>query len=255
MKLFSKQNFLNLLTSFALSVGALFVSAPALAQNAVDQAKADQVKVAVEAWLNNRFKVDSVRATPMPSIYEVRIGFDLLYVDSSGQFAFVNEQMIDIKANRNLTQARMDEIMRVNWNDLPLDIALKQVNGNGKRRVAVFEDPNCPHCRTTRTILNNTKDVTIYTFTYPILTSDSELRVKQALCAKDKMKAWNDLVLSRTIPANDGSCKNDLAQVVELGRKLRVTGTPTLIFSDGKRVPSGVSKEQFETLLATHSKS
>jgi thiol:disulfide interchange protein DsbC len=120
--------------------------------------------------------------------------------------------------------------------------------------VAVFEDPNCPHCRTTRAALNQIKDATVYTFTYPILAADSEQKVKMALCAKDKLKAWNSLVMDRALPDNDGKCKNDLAKIVELGRKLGVTGTPTLMFTDGKRVPNGVSLESLNRLLDTHSK-
>jgi thiol:disulfide interchange protein DsbC len=122
------------------------------------------VKKTVEAWVNGRYKIDSVTKTPMPGMYEVRVGVDLMYVDEKAQFLFVDGQMIDIKANKNLTQVRIDELLRVNWKDLPLDIALKQVNGTGKRKVAVFEDPNCPHCRTTRSALNQIKDATVYSF-------------------------------------------------------------------------------------------
>jgi thiol:disulfide interchange protein DsbC len=212
------------------------------------------VKKAVEAWVNGRYKIDAVTKTPMAGIYEVRVGVDLMYVDDKAQFLFIDGQMIDIKANKNLTQARIDELLRINWKELPLDLALKQVNGTGKRKVAVFEDPNCPHCRTTRAALNQIKDATVYTFTYPILAADSEQKVKMALCAKDKLKAWNSLVMDRALPDNDGKCKNDLAKIVELGRKLGVTGTPTLMFTDGKRVPNGVSLESLNRLLDTHSK-
>ena len=217
-------------------------------------ANPEVVKAAVEAWLKGKYKVDGVIKSPVTGLYEARIGTDLIYVDEKGQFAFVEGQLIDIKANKNLTQERVDELLKVNFNDLPLDLALKQVFGNGKRRLAVFEDPNCPHCRTTRLALNDLKDATVYTFTYPILAADSEVKVRQALCAKDKLKAWNDLMLMGKIPANDGSCQTALPKIVELGRKLRVTGTPTLIFANGKRVPGGVPPEQLRKLLEENSK-
>jgi thiol:disulfide interchange protein DsbC len=225
----------------------LFLSMPAWADP-------ELVKKSVEAWVNGRYKIDAVTKTPMAGIYEVRVGVDLMYVDEKAQFLFIDGQMIDMKANKNLTQARIDELLRVNWKELPLDIALKQVNGTGKRKVVVFEDPNCPHCRTTRSALNQVKDATVYTFTYPILAADSEQKVKMALCAKDKLKAWNSLVMERVVPDNDGKCKTDLVKIIELGRKLGVTGTPTLVFTDGKRVPNGVSLEALNRLLDTHSK-
>ena len=218
------------------------------------QANPELVKASVEAWLKGKYKVEGVSKSPVSGLYEVRIGTDIIYVDEKGQHAFVEGQLIDIKANKNLTQERVDEMLKVNFDDLPLDIALKQVIGNGKRRLAVFEDPNCPHCRTTRLALNDLKDVTLYTFTYPILAADSEIKVKQALCAKDKVKAWNDLMLERKVPANDGSCVTALPKIVELGRKLRVTGTPTLIFANGKRIPGGVPPEQLRKLVDENSK-
>ncbi len=195
----------------------------------------------------------AVTATPLPTIYEVRINNDLVYVDSTGRYLFAQESMIDIKEEKNLTSLRMDEILRVKWEELPLNLALKQVIGNGKKQVAVFEDPNCGHCRNTRRALMQMTDVTIYTFTYPILAADSTLKVRQTLCAKDPMKAWNELMLEQKVPNNPGTCENNLDQIVQLGKKLGVTGTPTLIFRDGKRVPSGMSPERLTQLLATHS--
>lgn len=247
MKVFMNRRF-ALFTRLFFSLWFSFLAASSAFANP------ELVKAAVETWLNNRYKVESINKTPLANMYEVRIGGDLLYVDDKAQFIFVEGQMIDLKANKNLTQERLDEINKVDWKDLPLNAALKQVFGNGRRQLAVFEDPNCPHCRTTRIAINQMKDVTVYTFTYPILAADSEAKVNKALCAKDRIKAWNSLMLDRVVPDNDGSCKNDLAKVIEVGRKLRVTGTPTLVFANGKRVASGVSPDQLAKLLEQHSK-
>jgi thiol:disulfide interchange protein DsbC len=214
----------------------------------------DYLKTAVEKWLGGRYKVDGVVKTPMPGLWEARIGTDLIYVDEKANFVFADGQLIDIKANVNLTEARVEQLLRVNFDDLPLKFALKQVQGNGKRRLVVFEDPNCPHCRNTRMAINQLQNTTVYTFTYPILRQDSADKVNKALCAKDQMQAWSNLMLEGKVPDNDGKCKNNLKEVVELGRKLRVTGTPTLIFSDGKRVPSGMNFETLNKMMDQHSK-
>ncbi|NDC09803.1 MAG: hypothetical protein EBZ75_10760, partial [Oxalobacteraceae bacterium] len=91
-------------------------------------------------------------------------------------------RMIDLKSNRNITQERIDELMRINFSDLPLDLALKQVNGNGKRVLAVFEDPRCPHCRNLRRELIKLENATIYTFPYPILSQESEDKSRAVWC-------------------------------------------------------------------------
>ncbi len=214
----------------------------------------EYIKYAVEKWLNNRYKADGVVKSAMPGMWEVRFGTDLIYVDEKANFAFAEGQLIDIKKNINITEARVEELLRVKFDDLPLNLALKQTFGNGKRKLVVFEDPNCPHCRNTRMAVNQLKDTTVYTYTYPILRQDSADKVNKALCAKDPLKSWNDLMLQGVVPENDGKCKNNLNAIMELGRKLRVTGTPTLIFSDGKRVPSGTTLEGLNKLMDQHSK-
>ena len=212
------------------------------------------VRAAVEQWLQGRYKVDGVRRSAIAGIYEVQVGNDLIYVDEKGQHGFVEGQLIELKGNRNLTQERIDEINTIAFKDLPLNMAIKQVNGKGTRVVAVFEDPNCPHCRNLRRDLLNVPDLTIYTFPYPILTPDSALKSRQAWCAPDRVKAWNDLVMHNTVPSNKGACDNPVEKVVELGRKLNVTGTPTVFFQNGRRIPGSVPAARLIKLIEENSK-
>ena len=212
------------------------------------------IRKVVEGWLGGRHRIDEVTPTPLANMYEVRIGTDLIYVDAKAEFAFIEGQMIDLKANRNLTQARIDDLNRIDFKkDLPLAMAIKQVNGNGKRVVAVFEDPNCTYCRKLRADLVKVKDLTLYTFPYPILAPDSEVKARKAWCAKDRSSAWNEMMTNGRVPDNDGSCENPVRQVQALGRELNVTGTPTLFFPNGKRVPGAIPVQQLEQLLAENS--
>lgn len=214
---------------------------------------APAIKAAVENWLQGRYKVDGVQPTPLPGIYEVRLGMDLIYVDASGRYAFVEGQMVDLSSGRSLTQERLEALLAIDFKDLPLELSIKQVLGNGKRVVAVFEDPNCGHCRNLRRDLLNLTDITIYTFPYAILAADSEQKARQAWCAPDRVKAWNEMMLQGRMPSNDGSCANPVSKVGELGRKLRITGTPTIFFENGKRVPGAVPAARLNQLLQENS--
>jgi thiol:disulfide interchange protein DsbC len=239
----------------ALAQAPAAPASPAAAPAAAPaDAGAQQVRTAVEAWLQGRFKVDGVRRSPVAGIWEVQIGTDLIYVDEKGQHGFVEGQLIDLKANRNLTQERIDAITAIRFQDLPLSLAIKQVIGKGTRQLAVFEDPNCGHCRTLRRDLLSMQDVTIYTFPLPILAADSEDKARRAWCASDRVKAWNDLMLQGKVPDNKGACDNPVAKVSELGRKLRITGTPTIFFANGKRVPGGVPAAQLIKLIDENGK-
>ncbi len=209
------------------------------------------VKKSVEGWLKGRFTVDTVSKTPMPGIVEVRIGTDLLYADEKGTYAIVEGQMVDLKTGANLTAARSEEINRIDFSKLPLELAMKTVRGNGKRQMVVFEDPYCSFCRTYRKTLLDTKDVTIYTFYFPILRAESVTVSRNAWCAKDRDEAWNDwMLLGKEPPAAPASCKFDSEKLLALGQSLGVTGTPTTFLSDGRRLQGAVNRERLDKALS-----
>jgi len=209
------------------------------------------VKKAVETWLQNRYKVDSVLKTPMAGIVEVRIGTDLLYADEKGSFAIVEGQLVNLKTGANLTAGRMEEINKIDFAKLPLDLALKTVRGNGKRVMAVFEDPYCSFCRTYRKTLLDMNNVTIYTFFFPILRAESETVSRNAWCAKNRDEAWNDWMLfGKEPPAAPSSCKFETEKLLALGKSLGVTGTPTTFLADGRRLQGAIPKDRLEAGLS-----
>ena len=193
-------------------------------------------------------KVDAVTKTPYLGLYEVRMDSELIYTDEKMNYIF-SGNIIDGKNMQNLTEKRLRDLSSIKWENLPLDAAVKTVRGNGKRLLAVFSDPNCPYCKRFEKDLAKVDNITIYTFLYPILSQDSSDKSKGVWCSADKSKAWNDLMLNNTIPAT-ARCDTPIERTLELGRKHRVTGTPTLFFTNGERVPGAIPAEQIEKLLA-----
>src|SRR5690606_9778426 len=166
---------------------------------------ADNIRKAVEAWTNGRYKAESVNNTPVKGLYEVRIFNDLFYVDEAARHIMIEGELIDMQSSRNITRDRRDEMLPIDVTSPPFDPALTQVVGNGSRRIALFEDPNCGYCRKLRADLARLDDVTIYTFVYPILAADSETKARKAWCAPDRVKAWVDLMMTGTVPRNEGA--------------------------------------------------
>jgi thiol:disulfide interchange protein DsbC len=236
---------LALVASLSLSQ-AFAQSRPAGVSPNVQQA----ISQSVEQWLGGRFKVTAIAATPMPGIYEVQIGQDLFYVNEKASFAIVEGKMIELKSGKNLTAARLEEISRIDFNTLPLELAMKTVlgdGGKGKRNIAVFEDPYCSFCRRFRATLMELENVTIYTFFYPILRPESVTVSRNAWCAKDRQQAWDDWMLSgKEPPAAQEPCNYPQAKITELGRKLNVQATPTSFVSSGKRLQGALGKEAIE---------
>jgi len=195
-------------------------------------------------------KIEEVSKTPMNGLFEVRVnGNDLFYTDADGSF-LIQGSLIDTKAKKNLTEERTEKLNAVAFDSLPLKDAFTVVHGNGKRKMAVFEDPNCGYCKRFERDLQKVTDVTIHLFLFPILSPDSTEKAKAVWCSKDKAKAWADMMLRDKNPAA-GSCDTSvLARNVEFGKKYRITGTPTVIFADGTRVPGAISAQQVEKYLA-----
>jgi thiol:disulfide interchange protein DsbC len=197
-------------------------------------------------------KIDEVRSTPMPGLFEVRVGTDILYSDAEGNF-LLHGQLVDTRAKRNLTEERVDKLTAIDFGSLPLKDAFTVVRGNGKRKLAVFQDPNCGYCKRFERDLQKVDNVTIHMFLYPILGPDSTDKARNIWCARDRSQAWQDwMVRDQAAPKapSPGCDSSVLARNVELGKKHKVTGTPTLVFTDGSRVPGAIGAAQVEKLLA-----
>jgi thiol:disulfide interchange protein DsbC len=195
--------------------------------------------------------VDGVTRTPY-GLYEIRIGSNLIYTDEKVSFV-LDGNLIDAATKKNVTQERIEKLLAVNFDDLPLKLAVKQVRGNGSRRMALFEDPNCGYCKQLRHSMQGIDNVTIYTFLYPILAADSASRSRDVWCSPDKAKAWEDWMLNGKAPAT-GNCDAPLQAVLALGKKLQVTGTPTIFFGDNTRVGGAIPADQLRAKLDSMSK-
>ncbi|WP_070107765.1 DsbC family protein [Burkholderia plantarii] len=217
-------------------------------------AQADQTTDKLKATLQARLgdaTVKGIAKSPIPGLYEVNLGSQIVYSDAAGDYVLLGE-LVDTKSRKNLTEARMAEINKVDFASLPLGNAIKVVKGNGARKIAVFSDPNCPYCKRFESTLQSMDNVTVYTFLYPVLTPDSTVKSKAIWCASDRAKSWENWMVNHQAPTGAGNCDTTaLDKNLALGRGLNVTGTPTIILADGTRLPGAVSADELNNALAS----
>jgi thiol:disulfide interchange protein DsbC len=229
-----------------LAVTALLAAFAAVAF-ADTQPTEEAVKQLIEKRLNDGTKVDSVSKANFLGLYEVRTGADIMYTDEHAKYLIVGH-VIDLETRKDYTKERLEEVSKINFSDLPFDSSIKMVKGNGKRVIAVFEDPNCGYCKRLRKTLSTMDNVTVYTFMFNILSDDSSVKSKNVWCSADRVKAWDNWMLRGNAPVTASvSCKitpND--KVLALGKKLHITGTPTIFFTDGSRIPGAVDGAALE---------
>jgi len=221
---------------------ASLAAGPAQAQEAV-------IRKNLGERLPSMQKIDEISRTPMNGLWEVRIGNDILYTDSEGNF-LIQGNLIDARQKRNLTEERIEKLSAIDFDQLPVKDAFTIVRGNGKRKMAVFEDPNCGYCKRFERDLQKVDNITIHMFLYPILGGDSPDKSRNIWCAKDKGKAWQDQMVKDLLAPSATCDTSAIARNVEFGRKHRISGTPTLFFSDGSRIPGAVNAAQVEKYLA-----
>jgi thiol:disulfide interchange protein DsbC len=198
-------------------------------------------------------QIDEITKSPVPGLYEMRVnGSEIFYVDAEANY-LVQGSLIDTKQRRNLTDERIEKLTAIAFDQLSVKDAFTIVRGDGKRKIALFEDPNCGYCKRFERDLQKVDNVTINVYLYPILSADSGEKSKNIWCSKDKGKAWQDWMLrDQAIAAvkAPGCDTTAINRNLELGKKYKITGTPTLIFADGSRVPGAIGAAQVEKYLA-----
>lgn len=217
------------------------------------QAFAASPEDTIRQTLNERIpqltKIDEVRTTPMQGLYEVRVGTDVFYTDAQGNY-LIQGELIDTQARRNLTEDRIKALTAVKFSDLPLNDAIKVVQGKGERHIAVFADPNCGYCKRFERDMQSVDNVTMHVFLIPILSPDSVEKSRNIWCAKDQAKAWQDYMLKGEKSTSATCDTKALERNLAFAHKYKITGTPTIIFTDNTRVPGAISAKDVEKRLS-----
>lgn len=190
-------------------------------------------------------QVTNIQPTEMSGLYSANLDNQIIYLDENAEHMFIGS-MVRLKDQKNLTKDLVLKQNSIDWKQLPFKDAIKTVKGNGKRQLAIFSDPNCPYCKKLEAELDKLNDVTIYTFIYPLKTQSIAVS-KQVWCEANPAYAWKNL-LQKNVQPKAKTCANPIDRNLELGRKLGVQGTPTLIFGNGLKMVGGRSAEEIQMI-------
>jgi thiol:disulfide interchange protein DsbC len=215
---------------------------------------APEIAAKIRATLHERIpeiQIKGLHNSPLPGLYELDAGSELLYINETGTLIFAG-RVVDTKSRQDLTDRRWNELNAIDFNTLPLDLAIKTVRGDGSRKLAVFADPMCPYCRQLEQELQGVTNITIYTFLFPLETIHPGASVKAVSiwCAKDRSGTWSKWMLQKTEPANTRCADAPIDKLQALGQKLNVDSTPTMFTTDGQRTRGAIKHNDIEALLA-----
>lgn len=241
------------ITQTLLAAGLIALTACSASADTASSKQLAEVKARVSKQLQGK-EITSVNATPMKGIFEVVMaGNMIVYTDAKADFLIFGD-MVDVAKRASVTEARLSELRKVDFAKLPLETAIKEVRGDGSRKLAVFSDPDCPFCKQLeRQGLKDMTNITIYTFLMPLaqLHPDAARKSRVIWCAQDRTAAWKEWIINEKLPENSkDDCENPVESTVQLGARLGINGTPGLIFPSGRMVPGAIPRAEIEKLLA-----
>jgi len=225
-----------LMLGLALSLQASLASCSAEQQPEAkakpSQSPEQQIRAAHTDW-----PIKGVNVSPIDGLYEVQVGDQIAYSDASGRYVIHSGHMIDMNAKKDLTQARLEELNKVDWSILPLDKAVVSGDPDATTRLAVFTDPECPFCRNLEKMLKDVHGVKVYTFLFPLTSIHPNARAKaEAIwCDKDQHAMLQKIMLENFIPEKS-DCATPIDDLEKLAGELSIHGTPALIAGDGRRM-------------------
>lgn len=190
-------------------------------------------------------QIQNIQRTPIQGLYQLEVDGEVMYVDESGRYALVGGALMDTQKRVDLTALHLEKRLSVNFSDLPLRLAIKQVHGDGSRKIALFEDPNCPICRVFTKFADQLPDVTIYRFMFPVVDPKSESLARIAWCSSDRAATWASIMAGARPRGREDCDTSGLVEILKIGDRLKIAATPTVFLGNGKRLIGATPPEQF----------
>jgi thiol:disulfide interchange protein DsbC len=180
--------------------------------------------------------IDTVMTTEMPGIYEVAMGRNIVYVEQGGKY-FLFGHLFDLRANRDLTEERIQALSKVDASLINAAQTLTDPARHGKV-VYVFSDPQCGYCRQLEKTLAGMPDLDARIVPLPLQRGSMTI-AENLLCAPDRLAAWSDWMLKSVAPAKaSATCKTEADDVLKrnlaLATQYGIRATPGLVAGDGR---------------------
>ncbi|MDH3689018.1 MAG: DsbC family protein [Gammaproteobacteria bacterium] len=204
----------------------------------------DEVKERIAAKLSKHvpgITADSVRESPMPGIYEVAAGTQIIYVSADGAYAILGD-MIDLERQRNVSETRRAEAIKGYLARFEKNEMLVIAPEDPKRFLTVFTDVDCPYCAQFHLDVPklNEAGIEVRYLMFPRtgIGTRSYDRAVSVWCADDRIEAIGVAKAGGEVGARE--CTNPVTDHFNLGQEIGIRGTPTIILDDGRTLPGYV---------------
>ena len=201
-------------------------------------------------------EAENIRATPVPGLWEVTVGAQVIYLSEDGRY-MVRGEVIDLMTGENMTAQRQSELQAELANRFAKDLDESRMvvfsPKDPRHTVTVFTDIDCGFCRKLHGEIDeyNKRGIKVRYLFYPLAGPGSEswLKADAVWCSPDRNNAMTRAKLGEKIKAS-GPCENTpAAEHYELGAQLGVRGTPMMLTEDGEMLRGYVPPDQLADYL------
>lgn len=208
---------------------------------------------AIETPSGGQLKIVALTPTPLATVFQVELNTgEILYTDIAGDYLFAGDMYQTTPAGlQNLTvntrQLRTLEKIAA----IPEDEMIVFTPEVVKASITVFTDVDCGYCRKLHGDLAQLMDLGIEVryLAYPRggRRADSYEKMISVWCSDDRKKSLTQAKNGQNLPERD--CDSPILAHYELGNSIGLTGTPALIFPDGKLIPGYVEADRLAEML------
>lgn len=257
----------NAMLKHLLVAGLLAVSLPACAADQADAPRVGQgvtpaaqkmVRAAISSMARN-VTIESIDKAPIPGFYQVIASGQLVYISADGKY-LMNGDLVDVRAHKSLSDGAWSAFRKAQLAKVPASQRIIFAPPHPKATLTVFTDVNCGYCRALQDQIGafNKAGIAIEYLAWPregvTTTSGSPTptytEMVSVWCSADRKASFNQA--KKGVVPKPVTCDNPVKSQFELGRRLGVSGTPTVIASDGRVIGGFVTPEQVLADLKQH---
>ena len=215
-----------------ISVQAAVAEQPA----APEQPAAADPRAALLKLLPKGSKLDDLRPSPIPSIYEFQQGAEISYLTADGKY-FIDGNLYDMKSRDNLTEALRTRARVALINAVPESEMMIFSPANPKYTITVFTDVDCGYCRKLHSEMAelNRLGVRVRYMFFPRTGPGTESwrKAEVVWCSPNRNEALTRAKAGAALDMNKICAPTPVRREYELGESIGVRGTPAIVTENG----------------------
>jgi thiol:disulfide interchange protein DsbC len=241
----------SMLRNLAFFTLAVIGAGANLCAAAADPAPVDP-RVALLKLLPAGSKLDDLKPSPIPGIYEFMQGAEVSYMTADGKY-FIDGNLYDMKSRDNLTEELRTHARVALINAVPESEMLIFSPANPKYTITVFTDVDCAYCRKLHSEMAqlNRLGIRVRYLFYPRTGPGTESwrKAEVVWCSPNRNDALTRAKAGAPLDMNKTCASTPVAREYELGQNIGVRGTPAIVTENGDYIAGYMEPQELVAQL------